>query len=66
MNSKAPKTPTKTADRSQIVSRGKVAMAVLAVIGTSFPDSYDDVDDHPGSLDLATNIKRGRKPATRP
>jgi len=39
-------------------------MAVLAVIGSNIPDTYDDVDDHPGSLDLAAaELKRGCKPA---
>jgi hypothetical protein len=38
-------------------------MAVLSVVGSTIADNYDDVDDHPGSLDLVTKVKRGRKPA---
>jgi hypothetical protein len=38
-------------------------MAVLAVVGRTIIDNYDDVDEHPGSLDLAPEFKRSRKPA---
>ncbi len=43
------KTDKQTADQRKIVSRGKIAMAVLAVIGTNCPDNYDDVDEHPAA-----------------
>jgi hypothetical protein len=44
---------------ARLLSRGEIALAVLAVVGRDTADSYDDVDDHPGSLDLAAaELKR--------
>ena len=55
-----PKTPRKIADLTRLIAKGKIAMAVLAIVGTD-PGTYDDVDDHPGSLDLP-KFKQNRSP----
>jgi hypothetical protein len=35
-----------------------VSAAVLRVVGTDLDDSYEDVDEHPGSLDLPVQRRR--------
>ena len=37
---------------TRILSAGKIASAVLAVVGAGSAESFDDIDDHPASLDL--------------
>jgi hypothetical protein len=46
------------------LSENEVASAaVLRVVGTDLDDSYEDVDDHPSSLDLPVRAQRsGKKP----
>jgi hypothetical protein len=39
----------------------QVTAAVKAVVGREQDDTYDDVDEHPGSLDLPQALNRGSR-----
>jgi hypothetical protein len=46
-----------TDDRMRILSEGKIASAVLAVVGAGSDGNFDDIDDRPASLDLPPRRK---------
>jgi len=50
---------TKTAGKTIVANKG-VMSAVTAVIGEE-PDTFADVDEHPGSLDLPTQKHKSTK-----
>jgi len=49
----------KTAEKTKTATKG-VMSAVKAVVGED-PDTFADVDDHPGSLDLPTRKQKINK-----
>jgi hypothetical protein len=53
-----PKTADDKQRQDRLLSRGRIAMAVLSVVGKDIIDSYENVDDHPGSLDLIPKRRR--------
>ena len=50
---------TKTATKKAVATKG-VMSAVKAVVGEE-PDTFADVEDHPGSLDLPTRKQKINK-----
>lgn len=53
-----PKTADDKQRQARLLSRGRIAMAVLAVIGRDIADTYGNVEDDPGSLDLIPKRRR--------
>lgn len=56
-----PKTADDKQRQARLLSRGRIAMAVLAVIGRDIADTYGDMEDDPGSLDLIPRLARRKK-----
>ena len=52
--------------RTGSMTEDDVASAVLRVVGTDLDDSYEDVDDHPSSLDLPRRAPVRREKAAKP
>ena len=46
------------------ITEAEVASAAVLRITGEDPDSYEDVDDHPGSLDLPPQTLKERKKVT--
>jgi len=57
-----------TDNSMRILSVGKIASAVLAVVGAGSAEDFDDIDDRPASLDLRVQkkvVSQANPPPTR-